>query len=345
MSEKILAIRVGRVGDTVMMTPALTALLQYYPDAEITLLLSPVGKLLLKDYHPNIKDIWTWDRSGIFKPIADKNRILQDLKKVQFDKIICFDTSPRIAALFDGVDTDFQQYKGSRELKHCAKAYLDFLAEACNKPAVEAYNHLPVEQDARREVDEELAKHNISTDDTVLMIHPTFSGYSRFGIRKRKAKLRKLWSPENYGELIKKVTEIHTGSGSAVKVFMVLLPDELSFGEKILRHSDNRALLLKSESTFERYKAMIQRADVILTPDSGPMHMASALGTKIVAFFSMKDPGDCGPYMDPDKFIILRSENTEQPERGINAIDVDTVFDACCELLSNNEPHHDLDIT
>ena len=345
MSEKILAIRVGRVGDTVMMTPALTALLQYYPDAEITLLLSPVGKLLLKDYHPNIKDIWTWNRSGIFKPIADKNRILKDLKAADFDKIICFDTSPRIAALFDGVDTDFCQYQGGREPKHCAKAYLDFLAEACDKPVVDTYNYLPVDKQARSDVDLELAKQGIAADDTVLMIHPTFSGYSRFAIRKRKAKLRKLWSPENYGELIKKVTTIQAGTGKKVKVLMVLLPDELSFGEKIVRQSDNRALLLKSESTFERYKAMIQRADVILTPDSGPMHMASALGTRIVAFFSMKDPGDCGPYMDPEKFIILRSENTEQPEKGINAIDVDTVFDACCELLSKNEPHHDLDIT
>jgi len=69
---KILAVRVGRVGDTVMMTPALTALLQYYPDTDITLLVSPTGKALLKDFHHNIKDIWTWNRSGLIKPIIDK---------------------------------------------------------------------------------------------------------------------------------------------------------------------------------------------------------------------------------------------------------------------------------
>ena len=79
---------------------------------------------------------------------------------------------------------------------------------------------------------------------------------------------------------------------------------------------------------------MIKRSDVLLTPDSGPMHMASALGTKIVAFFSMKDPGDCGPYMDQSKFIILRSEDTTHPGKGINAIDIDTVYSACDELLS-----------
>jgi ADP-heptose:LPS heptosyltransferase len=336
MTEKILAIRVGRVGDTVMMTPALTALIEYYPDAEITLLLSPVGKLLLQDYHPNVKDVWTWNRSGIFKPISDKNQILKRLKASRFDKIICFDTSPRIAALFADVDTEFHQYKGDKVLKHCAKAYLDFLANVCNKPVIDTFNHLPVERSARDEVDKELEQHGISADDTVLMIHPTFSGYSPYAIRKRKAKLRKLWSPENYGALIKRVTQQKGANGNRIKAFMILLPDELSFGEKIVSHSDNNALLLRSESTFERYKAMIQRADVLLTPDSGPMHMASALGTKIVAFFSMKDPGDCGPYMDPEKFIILRSEDTAQPEKGINAIDVETVYQACYRLLTVN---------
>ncbi|MBE9568421.1 MAG: glycosyltransferase family 9 protein [Proteobacteria bacterium] len=327
---KILAVRVGRVGDTVMMTPALTALLQYYPEAEMTLLVSPVGKLLLSNFHDNIKDTWTWDRSGIFKPATDKNAILKKLEITHFDKIVCFDTSPRIGGLFEHVNTEFHQYKGSPVLKHCAKAYLDFVAEACNKPVIDTYNYLPVNKEDRESVDQELEKYGIKRSDTLLMIHPTFSGYSRFGIRKRKAKLRKLWPAQNYGELIKKLVN----SDTAIKAYMVLLPDELSYGEKIVRYSDNKLLLLKSESTFERYKAMIARADVLLTPDSGPMHMASALGTKIVAFFSMKDPGDCGPYMEPEKFIILRSEDTEYPERGVAAVDIQTVYDACKKLLS-----------
>ena len=336
---KILAVRVGRVGDTVMMTPALTALLQYYPDTEITLLVSPVGKALLKDYHHNIKDIWTWNRSGLIKPVIDKNNILKKLGQTHFDKIICFDTSPRIGGLFKKIKTDFTQYKGSSELKHCAKAYLDFVAEACEKPVVNTYNHLPLKDEDRNGVNDELQKHGISKTDRLLMIHPTFSGYSRFGIRKRHAKLRKLWSPDNYGELIKKITRAQQDNAAPIKAFMVLLPDEISYGEKIVRKSDNNILLLKSESSFERYKAMIARADVLLSPDSGPMHMASALGTRVVAFFSMKDPGDCGPYMAPEKFIILRSENTRQPEKGINAIDVGSVYDACTKLLQQADTH------
>lgn len=333
MSENILVVRVGRVGDTVMMTPALTALLQYYPNAKFTLLVSPVGSLLLKEYHSNIMGIWTWDRSGLLKPLVDKYNILKKLKNNHFDKIICFDTSPRIGRLFSNTNTEFHQYQVSHVLKHCAKAYLDFVASVCDKPVVNTYNFLPVNEQSSALVETELKKHGILKNDTVLMIHPTFSGYSRFGIRKRKAKLRKLWPPEYYGQLIEKLINNKTDNSQALKIIMVLLPNELSFGEKIVKYSNNNVLLLKSESTFERYKAMIKRANVLLTPDSGPMHMASALGTKIVAFFSMKDPGDCGPYMDASKFIILRSDNTNYPEQGISAIDVDTVYQACIKLL------------
>lgn len=333
---KILVVRVGRVGDTVMITPALTALLQYYPDAEVTLLVSPVGKLLLKDFHPQINDIWTWNRSGIIRPLIDKNTIRNKLNKASFDKIICFDTNRRIADLFTNIQTDFHHNTNLPELKHCAKTYLDFLARICNKPAVDTYSFLPVDQYARNDVDEELREHGISPDDKLLMIHPTFSGYSRLGIRKRQAKLRKLWTPGNYGEFVSRITDSSIGTDVSVKVLMVLLPDELSYGKKIVKHSNNNVLLLRSETTFERYKAMIQRADVLLTPDSGPMHIASALGTKIVALFSMKDPRDCGPYMEPSKFMILRSEDTPHSEKGINAIDVDTVYSACNKLLSTD---------
>ena len=68
----------------------------------------------------------------------------------------------------------------------------------------------------------------------------------------------------------------------------------------------------------------------MVTPDSGPMHIASAVGTRIVAFFSMKDPADCGPYMDPSLFTILRSDD---PIHGISTISVDTVYNAIMAQL------------
>jgi hypothetical protein len=44
----------------------------------------------------------------------------------------------------------------------------------------------------------------------------------------------------------------------------------------------------------------------------------------------MKDPGDCGPYMKPSRFTILRSDD---PVKGIATIDVNTVYEAVMEQL------------
>ena len=333
---KILAVRVGRVGDTVMMTPALSEIIQYYPDAEITLLTSPVGKHLLNNFHPNITDIWSWQRSGILKPYINKSNIKKLLNKTHFDKIFCFDTSPRIAGLFSKTTGDFywNQRQATTEIKHCAKSYLDFVATACNKPALPLYNTLPVDTDASQQAEDELENIGINKNDTLIMFHPTFSGFTKSGFRKKQARLRKLWPVRNYGELARKLSQLQLENGHTPKTLMVLLPDEISYGEEIAASSGGIIKLLKSQSTFERYKAMLNRADLLITPDSGPMHVASALGTKIIAFFSMKDPGDCGPYMPPEKFIILRTEDTASPEKGVAAIDVNTVFDACKKILA-----------
>jgi heptosyltransferase-2 len=332
----ILAIRVGRVGDTVMLTPALSELIRYFPDAKITLLTSPAGKQLLNNFHPNIKNIWSWQRSGLLRPFIDKSKIKKQLKQIHFDKIFCFDTSPRIAKIVSQTDSDFYWSKDyiTPKIKHCAKFYLDFVASACNKTALQLYNTLPVDTDASILADTELTNIGIDKQDTLVMFHPTFSGFTKSSFRKKQARLRKLWQVNNYGELGKKLSQIVLPNGRSPKVLMVLLPDEMSYGHEIVSSSGGVIKLLKSESTFERYKAILKRADLLVTPDSGPMHVASALGTRIIAFFSMKDPGDCGPYMPPEKFIILRTEDTETPEKGVAAIDVNTVFDACRKLLS-----------
>ena len=332
----ILVVRVGRVGDTVMLTPALSALIQYYPDARVTLLTSPVGKHLLKDFHPNIIDNWTWNRSGIFKPIIDKLAIRNKLRKNCFDKIFCFDTSPRIAGLFQNYKGEFYWHHQPNELKHCAKSYLDFVAEACNEPVLDIYNTLPVSPDDDKLAAQVLDNIGITANDSLIMFHPTFSGFSKSGFRKKQARLRKLWSAKNYGELGRRLSKISLADGSTPKILMVLLPDEISYGEEIVRHSEGTIKLLQSQSTFEQYKAIIKRANLLVTPDSGPMHVASALSTRIIAFFSMKDPGDCGPYMPPEKFTILRTEDTEEPEKGVAAISVDSVLDACIELLNKH---------
>ncbi|MGB5278407.1 MAG: glycosyltransferase family 9 protein [Gammaproteobacteria bacterium] len=326
----ILAVRIGRVGDTVMMTPALSAILKCHPQAQLTILASPEGKVLLKDFHPNIKQIWTWDRHGLIKSYANKRHLLQQIASTHFDKIYCFDTSKRIASLFDHADTEeFYWFHGPTKPKHTARHYLDLVASTCDIHVERFYSTLSVDTDYSKQIDEELATHGITADDIVVMMHPTYSGYSRLGLRKREARIRKLWPAHYYGQLGMRLAS-HSIDGRPIKSLIDLLPREMPLGRKIVKYSDGAITLLEPHINFSRYKALIARVNLLLSPDSGPMHIASALGTRIVAFFSMREPSDCGPYMDPSMFTALQSDD---PVKGISTIDVDTVYDAVLSQL------------
>ncbi len=286
----ILAVRIGRVGDTIMLTPVLTALIQYYPDARITLLTSPVGKRLLADFHPNITDIWSWDRNGLFKPIRDKIKLRRLLSQYPFDKIFCFDSSPRVAALFLDYNKHLFWFQGSTTFKHYADQYLDFVAESCQKPVLSLYNNLPVGPAASGQVVEKLKAIGTEADDIVIMFHPTFGSFSRLGLRKKQAQLHNPWPTQNHGALSNKLSQLALTSKQKIKVLMILPLGEMRYRKKIAAQSNNTIQLLPSQSTFEHYKAIIKHADLLITLNSGPIHLASALSTCIIAFFSMKDP-------------------------------------------------------
>ena len=73
--------------------------------------------------------------------------------------------------------------------------------------------------------------------------------------------------------------------------------------------------------------------NLLITPDTGPMHIAAAVGTRNICLFSGKSPEDCGPYMKPEHYIALRSEDYGDTELGLRAIKPEHVFEACKKLL------------
>ena len=327
---KILVIRNGRVGDTVMATSAITALLNIYPEALITVIASPEGSRLLKDFHERVEAIWAWSRYGLgIQSKRDKKKIIKKIEDAQFDKAFCLDTNPSIANLVDTshAEKHFQTHLGPPT--HCARHYLNLIEQASGQKVDDIPVNLPVPEQSSARLDLELKKIGIEKNDTVIMMHPTFSGYSKLGLRKRKARKRKLWPAQNYADLAKRLLVSDYAKNHRVKIIMALLPAEQTLGQKIVKLSYGKVELIESVPSFERYKALIHRADLFVSPDTGPMHIAAAVNTRTVVMFSNKDPADCGPYMPSDRFNVLRSERTDHPEKGIAAITVDAMMQAC----------------
>lgn len=75
-------------------------------------------------------------------------------------------------------------------------------------------------------------------------------------------------------------------------------PAERALGDKILSHMQTHPLDLIGRDTLKRALAIYQRAAIVLTPDSGPMHMANAVGARVLGLHAASNPARSGPYSD-----------------------------------------------
>ena len=335
---RILIVRIGRAGDIVMTTPALTAIINCYPDASITFLTGQDGPRLLKDYHPNLQELWIWNRSGALA-YFNKRNIIMKLEQTNFDKIFCFETNKNIADIFSRYDSELYWSGTLDNTIHCSQNHLDIVKQACPSLDGDFYAHLPVKEDAIKQVNEELSSIGISSDDTVIMLHPTFSGYSSnpfaslFSKKYRTQTKHRLWPATNFSKLGIMLSELPLTDNSKPKIIIDLIPDEAELGNKIIKTSKDSITLLLAPPNFERYKALIKRANLLVTPNTGPLHIAAAVDTEIVALFSKWSPTDCGPFMRPDRYTILRAEDAPEAQLGLASISVDSVFEACRQRL------------
>ena len=71
---------------------------------------------------------------------------------------------------------------------------------------------------------------------------------------------------------------------------------ELQMGQEIEAHMQMKALNLIGKDTLKKFLALLQGADVIISPDSGPAHMAAGLDTPVIGLYAASNPGRSGPY-------------------------------------------------
>lgn len=102
------------------------------------------------------------------------------------------------------------------------------------------------------------------------------------------------WQPDRYAAVM---------DHAARQGFRVVLvggpsPAERELADRILAACAVAPLDLTGKDTLKRFMALLQRAPMLLTPDSGPMHMGNAVGTKILGLHAASNPHRSGPYSD-----------------------------------------------
>jgi len=92
---------------------------------------------------------------------------------------------------------------------------------------------------------------------------------------------------------------------------------ERSTGDAILAAMPNRECVLDliGKDTLKQLPALLARADLVVTPDSGPMHIANAMGSKILGLHAATNPERSGPYSDR-RYCVNRYDEAARKYRG-----------------------------
>jgi lipopolysaccharide heptosyltransferase II len=152
----------------------------------------------------------------------------------------------------------------------------------------------------------------------------------------------KRWSTDNFAIVADKIIEEFNS-----KIILLGGPGEEDIGKEIQQKMKNDAVNLSGKLELNDLAYIISRFDLLITNDSGPMHVGTATKTPLVAIFGPGDPALVGPYASQKlyrqayKGLDCQPCNNKKCARPIclDMITPDEVYEKCVELLEINKPH------
>lgn len=318
---KLLAINFGGIGDEILFLPTLATIKGAHPDWHVTLLVEPRSRSV-KDLTALVDDVVTFDIKK--RPLlgSDLVDLIMLLKAGSYDVVVSSGSSPMVASLLflSGIPRRIGYGTSAlsrllltdpvplNRMQYAARMYHD-LVKGLSLPAgdQDIRPHITISGEALVAAELMLAVNTNTTYDGRLarvhdlhrvVIHP---GTSKLALMKG---LNKTWSPQEWVELIKLLLR-----EKEIQVILSGGPDDAEAVAGILSLLPSDANVI---NTFGKTKSLLDLAALIdvscllVCVDSAPMHVACALGKRVVALFGPTDERKLLPE-DP-RFTALRKE-------------------------------------
>ncbi len=335
-SVKILLLQLKRIGDLILTTPAIAALRERFPDAEVTMVVSSECADLL----PAIGSV---DR------ILMARRYLRDLAAFlavagkRFDYCIDFTRNDRSAALafLSGARKRIVSYRVRDQAKNRARLYTDFVDVRMRDLHTIDYNlslleplgirdvsrslRLQLPESAREKAD--ALRRNWNINKPCIVLHPG------------SARQEKLWEPGRWAQVIERFGRndnfdlvLTSGAGKHEQAHITAIKSRTH--QPIVDLSGKIDLLTLA--------ALIEQARLLVTVDSAPVHLAAAAHTPQVTLFGPTNPFHWRPRESPA--LILHGKSPEpvteflplQPRLQMSQISTEAVISAIDSLLSQH---------
>jgi heptosyltransferase-2 len=336
--KKILLRGPNWVGDSVLAIPAMKAVRATFPDAEITLLVRPwVAGLFTAACF--VDRVWNEPRPA---SISQWSRLTREIRDGQFDLAILFPNSFESALMMFlaavpmrvGYATDGRRLLLTNTVsprhdgRHLAHYYLDLIKNTvitaanvdASMPSIEIVTTKEEKAEARRL----LAAEGIANNEKFLVLNPG----AAYGSAKR-------WSEERFAAAADRL-----GQYLDLRVAIIGSAAELPVAEKIRSKMKSMPAVLTGKTTLETLMGVLSESSLMVTNDSGPMHIAAALGVPTIAVFGSTDDRATGPIGPKTRIVkhpvdcspcLLRQCPIDH--RCMSGISVEDVCEAAQELV------------
>ncbi|MCP9446147.1 MAG: lipopolysaccharide heptosyltransferase II [Nitrospira sp.] len=288
------------IGDAVMCEPALRGLRSLFPQAELTVVAKPSVAELFSN-HASVTHVVHYDNQRLHAGVAGKWVFAETLRQHRFDLAVLFQNAFEAAFLawLAGIPrrygyatdgramflTDPVAVPDIRRPVHQVAYYWNLLKPLGLKgePMPPA---LTVSPDEEQMIEERLALAGISTSDCVIGLNPG----STYGVAKR-------WLPDRFAEVARRlVGRLREDEGKEAAVVIIGAKGEETLGREIATQINARTAVLSGTTTIRELMAVIKRCHLLLTNDTGPMHIAVAFGVPVTAVFGPTDWRTTSPY-------------------------------------------------
>jgi lipopolysaccharide heptosyltransferase II len=351
--RRVLAVRLDNLGDVLMTTPALAAIRQNAPQASLSLLASPAGAALdgmLPDVDDTIVFEAPWVKAGVDAASrgelgASERRLVDDLAARRFDAAVIFTVCTqsalpaalccrlagiplRLAHSRENPYALLSDWVADREqvatgMRHEVQRQLALLA-AVGWGVDDDRLRIGIAADARVRVAARLAAHRVAPEKGYFVVHPGASAPAR------------RYAAAGYAAAAEAIAR-HSG---CTPVFTGAA-DERALVEELRGRMAAPGVSLAGELSIAELAALIVGARVLVCNNTGPAHLAAAVGTPVVVLYAQTNPQHTPwrvrsrvLYHDVDCRHCLRSICPQGHHDCLAKVDPADIVDAALALMA-----------
>lgn len=268
-------------------TPLIMAIRESYPQAHIAMMVRPYTKEIVEG-NPYLDEVIIYDKYGRHKRWWQNLNFILMLKKKQFDLALILHPTCRvnIISFLSGIrrrvgyhrklgfllthKLEDRKYEGR---KHEIEYTLDIVRTLGIK-AENSNLFMPIKQESEEYIKDFLRSHEIVEKDKLVALHPGASCPS------------KLWPAKNFACVGDKLAELFK-----VKIIVVCSSKDEEVGNRVMELMQHNSTSACGKTSVSELASLLKRCSLFISNDSGPVHIAVAVKTPVIAIFGRNEQG------------------------------------------------------